>query len=220
MGELLSKVLPLALGAAVSPTSLAALLVVLSGKRPIARGAAFLVAWLTVLLGLTAIGLWGVRQTTPNPAASQVGHVVDGIAGILLLLLALGTVLRAALRDPAAPAAEEDPTADHRPGLRGAFLLGLAMMVTNLSTILLYLPAMHAIATAHVARADEVTAAILAFLVTSLPVTAPFTLRLAAPGVSSRAFARLHEYLTKHQRQIGVAVEVLFGVWLLVKALR
>lgn len=220
MSELLAKVLPLALGAAISPTSLAALLVVLSGRRPIARGAAFVIAWLSVLAGLSAIGLWGVRSTTPSPAAAEVAHAVDAIAGVLLLLLALGTVLRAALRDPAIPATDAEPADERRPGLWGAFLLGLAMMVTNLSTILLYLPAMHEISIAHVARADEVVAVIVAFLVTSLPVTAPYTLRLAAPGVSTRAFARLHDVLTRHQRQIGVAVEVLFGVWLLVKAVR
>lgn len=220
MDELLSKILPLALGAAVSPTSLAALLVVLSGRRPIARGAAFLTAWLSVLLGLTALGLWGVRQTAPNPATSTVGHVVDGIAGVLLLLLALGTVLRSTLRDPAAPADEATPTDESRPGLWGAFLLGLAMMVTNLSTILLYLPAMHAIAISHVGRPDEFLAVALVLVIASLPVTVPFAFRVVAPGTSTRAFARLHALLTRYQRQIGVGVEVVFGVWLVWKAVR
>ena len=220
MGDLLPKILPLSLGAAMSPTSLAALLVVLAGRRPIARGAAYLVGWLTVLVGLSAIGLWGVRQTAPSPTTETVGHVVDGIAGVLLLLLALGTVLMSALRGPAVATDEVPSATDHRPGLGGAFLLGVAMMVTNLSTILLYLPAMHAISMAHVARSDEVVAFALAFLITSLPVTLPFVVRIAAPGPSSRAFERLHRFLTAHQRTIGIVVEVVFGVWLVVKALR
>ena len=220
MSDLLTKVLPLALGAAVSPTSLAAILVVLSGKRPIARGLAFLIAWLGILGGLTALGLFGVRQTTPSPAADEITHVVDGMAGALLLVLALGTVLRAVLRDPASPPSETHTDPDRQPGLAGAFILGLAMMATNLTTILLYLPAMHAVSAAHVAATDEVLAVAIAFVITSLPVTLPFLFRVVVPGVAARGFGQLHAFIARYTTQIGVTMELVFGVWLVVKALR
>ena len=141
MGDLLTKVLPLSLGAAVSPTVLGVILVILSGRRAVARGGAYLAGVLLVLAGLTVVGLYGVRDTDPSPATVSIERVVDGIAGVLLLLLALGTVLRAALRDPATPADQPPPDSDRQHGLGGAFVLGIAMMVSNFSTILLYLPA-------------------------------------------------------------------------------
>lgn len=220
MGDLLTKVLPLSLGAAVSPTVLGVILVILSGRRAVARGGAYLAGVLLVLAGLTVVGLYGVRDTDPSPATVSIERVVDGIAGVLLLLLALGTVLRAALRDPATPADQPPPDSDRQHGLGGAFVLGIAMMVSNFSTILLYLPAMHIISAADVPGADKAAAVALAFVITSLPGTAPFVFRLAAPRVAVPAFARLHEIVARHQLQITVAIEVIFGVWLVVKALR
>lgn len=222
MGELLSKVLPLSLGAAISPTVLAVALVVLSGRRAVARGATYVAGVLVVLVGLTALGLYGVRTATPTPATTDIERVIDGFAGALLLLLAAGTILRGALHDPddpAAPAAGSTPPPDRQPGLRGAFLLGMAMMLANFSTILLYLPAMHAIAVADVADTEQAIAVVIAFVVTSLPAMAPLVFRVIAPGPAGRLFEGLHGFITRHQRQIGVVIEVLFGVYLVVKAL-
>lgn len=220
MSELLSKVVPLSLGAAISPTVLAVGLVILSGRRAVARGAAFVAGVLVVLSGLTALGLYGVRQAAPSATTSDVEHIVDAVVGVLLLLLALGTVLRASTHDPATPPPDDAPPTDHRPGLWGAFVLGLAMMVSNFSTILLYLPAMHLVSAADMGGSDRVVAVVLAFVITSLPATAPFLFRVLSPGVSARAFDGLHAFLARHQRQIGVGVEVVFGVYLVVKGLR
>ena len=219
MGELLSKLLPLSLGAAISPTVLAVVLVVLSGRRAVARGGAYLAGVLVVLAGLTALGLYGVRRAAPSATTTEIEHVIDGVAGVLLLLLALGTVLRTAARAPSSPVQDTPAPPDPRPGLGGAFLLGLAMMASNFSTILLYLPAMHLISTSSVPNSDKVLAVALAFVITSLPATVPFVFRVAAPTTASRVFGGLHEFITRHQRQIGVALEVIFGVYLVVRAI-
>jgi len=220
MGDLLTRLLPLSLGAAISPTVLAVALTVLSGRRAVARGVAYVAGVLLVLGGLTAIGLYGVRRTAPSATTTEIGHVVDGIAGVLLLLLAIGTILRGALRDPAAPPPETAPPPEHQPGLRGAFVLGLAMMLANFSTILLYLPAMHLVSASGVPVGDKAIAVALAFVITSLPATMPLLFRVVAPGPAGRMFDGLHTFITRHQRRIGVTIEVLFGVYLVVKALR
>jgi len=208
MGDLLTRLLPLSLGAAISPTVLAVALTVLSGRRAVARGAAYAAGVLLVLGGLTAIGLYGVRRTAPSAITTEIGHVVDGIAGVLLLLLAIGTILRGALHDPAAPDPDTTPPPKHQPGLRGAFVLGLAMMLANFSTILLYLPAMHAISAADLATGDTIVAVAIAFVITSTPATAPYLFRVVAPGPAGRVFGRLHEIVARNQRRIAIAIEV------------
>jgi hypothetical protein len=90
--------------------------------------------------------------------------------------------------------------------------------MANFSTILLYLPAMREVSASRVAAADKVVVVAIVFLITSLAATLPLLLRVVAPGPSARWFATLHAFVTRHQRQIAVVIEVVFGAYLLVKA--
>ena len=224
MGELLGRVLPLALGAAISPTVLAVDLLILSSpKRPVGRGVAFLAGVLTVIAGLSVIGL----QLSHHTAVRHGGRIdpvtrdIDLVVGVLLLLLALSTVLRMLSDDrttPPDPDAAPPSGSGRREGLGSAALVGAAMMLTNFSTILLYLPAMHAVARARVDTADKVVAVVLAAAITSLPATIPLVVRLVAPGPSQRWFSSLHAWVARHSRDVAVVIEVVFGLWLLWKA--
>jgi len=219
VGELLARVVPLALGAAVSPAVLTVGVLILSSpRRPVARGVAFTVGTITVLLGLTALGLLVLdRFATHHANATEraVTDAVDVTLGIVLLALALRTALR-----------PHDPTAEHEPrqprdhgGLATAYVLGIVMMVTNLSTIVLYLAAMKTIGRADVSDVDQVVALVVVLLITSLPATLPLLLRVIVPEPSQRVLAKLDAAMTRHRRVIMVAVEVVFGVYLLVKGI-
>ena len=219
MGELLSKVVPLSIGAAFSPTVLALLLVVLSGRRSVARATSFLVGLLLVFAGLTVLGLAISHSTHASPSRTDVTKAIDLMAGALLLLLALGTLLRGLLREPGVQK-EGPPKPTHDPGLISAFLLGVVIMVTNFSTILLYLPAMRSISAARVADSDKVVAVTIALLITLLPVLAIYLLAVLFPKYSKPLLDRMHGYIDRHQRVIGISIEVIFGVYLVVKGLR
>jgi cytochrome c biogenesis protein CcdA len=221
VGDLLSKALPLAMGAAVSPTVLAVVLLILSApKRPVARGVAYTAGVLVILSGLTVLGLVVMRHGVGvGSGRNPVTRAIDGTMGVLLLVLALHTVLKALTVDresPAGPAPAANP--DRYSGLGAAFLLGMAMMVANFSTILLYLPAMREVSAARVDTVDKVVVVAIVFVITSLPATLPLALRLVAPGPSARWFAALHGWVTRHQRTIAIVIEVVFGVYLLAKA--
>jgi hypothetical protein len=218
VGELLSKVVPLSLGAAFSPTVLALLLVVLTGKRSVARATAFLVGLFVVFAGLTVLGLAISHSTHASPSRADVTRAIDLMAGALLLLLAVGTLLRGLLREPVTHDGPP-PKAGHDPGLVSAFLLGLVIMTTNFSTILLYLPAMRAISAARVSDSDKVVAVALALLITMLPVLVVYLLAVLVPKYSKPLLDRMHVFIDRHQRTIGISIEVIFGVYLVVKGL-
>ena len=223
MGELLSKVIPLSLGAAISPTVLIVMLLVLSGRRAVARGAAFLAGVLVVLGGLTALGLLISHASHESTIQIEITHAVDVVAGVLLLLLALGTVLKAIAAGRAGAAAvpaDAEPDPEHAAGLLSAFLIGMAMMVSNFSTILLYLPAMRTVSASTVATADKAVAVIIAFVITSVPATVPFGLRVGMPTASAKLLERMRAFTQRHAKQISVAVEVIFGVYLVLKGVR
>lgn len=220
MGHLLTRILPLALGAAVSPTVLAVGLLVLSSpRRPVGRGTAYCAGVLLVLGGLTVVGLVAMRHGgAVGGGRDPVTRAVDATVGTLLLLLAARSVLRGLTVErsgPPEPRARGDAAAA---GLAAAFLLGAAMMASNISTVVLYLPAMRDVATARVPTADKAFAVALVVFITSLPATLPLAVRLAVPDRSARWFEALHGWVERHQRQLAIAVEVAFGAYLLVRA--
>lgn len=222
MGELLARVVPLALGAAVSPTVLALQLVIVEGRRAAARGLAYCAGVGSVLALLTVAGLLVHHTGVVTPVQREVTRALDTTIGALLLLLALGTVLRARARGAGAPvdAPPPDPSSAAHAGLASAALVGAAMMLTSFSTILLYLPAMHEVAAARVEAAAKAVAVAVAVVITSLPATLPLLARVALPGPSAQVFDRLHAVVSRHQRTIGVTVEVVFGAVPVVKGVR
>ena len=223
MGDLLSKVIPLAIGAAFSPTVLAVeLLILASPKRAVARAVAFVSGVMLILVGLTVVGLMVTNHGTgAGSSANPVTRAIDGTLGFLLLVLALHSVARAFTTDRVRPRSADDE--DHSSwftSLPASFLFGIVMMLSNFSTILLYLPALRAVSAAPVARADQAVAVVLLFAITVTPIVLPIVFRLVAPGPSSRWLDSLHQLVTRYQTQIAVVVEVVFGVYLVVKAIR
>lgn len=217
MDQLLTKIIPLSLGAAVSPTVLGVLLIVLGGKRAIARGLAYTVGVLTVLAGLTAVGLILTHNAGTDATRVEVTRGIDAVLGVLLLIAAIVTILRSRTHsDSGEPVVTSDPK--HESGLIACFVLGLGLMISNGSTILLYLPAMHAISASGVSGSDKALAVAIAFLITSIPATLPMATRIAVPRASARVFERLHLWVTDNQRTITIAIEVILGAFLLYKA--
>ena len=219
MGDLLTKVIPLSIGAAFSPTVLALELLILSGKRSRARSTAFLAGVLVVFAAITALGLVISHATSTSPVQETITKTVDVVAGALLLLLAAATLLRSLVHDSVPPVDGEAKDAKN-PGLFSAFLLGLAIMVSNFSTILLYIPAMRSISASEVSTGEKALAVALAFLITAAPILLIYGFATLFPAIATPPLNALRGWINRHQRVIGISVEVLFGVYLIYKAFK
>ena len=216
-GELIAKVLPLAIGAAISPTVLIVVLVVLSGRaHPRARGAAYAAGAITVLLGLTVISLTVLRRSVTHRAGGDPVYAwIDLGAGVLLAVIGIRTLLTAP--KPKKPRAEpEDP----RPQLGRFFGIGVAIMLTNFSTLVLYVPAMKEVAIAHVGDGAKVLTVVLVLGITSILAWAPVLLDTVAPRAAARVLEPLNAFMTRHQRTLSVVVCFVFAVYFVVKGLR
>jgi len=218
MSDLLTSVIPLALGAAVSPTVLAANVIILGGRRSIARGVAFTAGFATVLAGLTVSGLVITHRSQPSPTRVQITHDVYGLLGVVLLSLAVISLLRSRTHsDTDTPVHTSKPDVDR--GLFAVFVLGFGLMISNLSTILLYLPAMHAVSASSASSGAKVMAVAVAALITSIPATVPLLLRIALPKRSASIFGAINRFVTDHQRAITITVEIAFGAYLIYRSL-
>ena len=222
MSDLLTRVIPLALGAAVSPTVLAAIVLILGGRRAIARGTAFTAGFATVLALMTVSGLVISHHSDPSAARVRVTHDVYGLLGVVLLALAVISLLRSRTNsETGTPVRTSDagPETGTDRGLFAVYVLGFGLMISNLSTILLYLPAMHAVSESTASFDAKVAAVVLAALITSLPATAPLLLRIALPKRSAPIFGAVNRFVTTHQRVITISVETVFGVYLIYRSL-
>ena len=208
--ELYGRLLPLAIGAAISPMVLLFQLINLSSpRRALARSAAFLLGCaVVVLLWLLCAGwiasLLPPSQRGPDPIAAA----FDGL--FALLLCALGQrILQQPRPDVPKPA---------RPGLMAPALSGLALMGCNLSSLVLFLPAIQDITRAALQGTAWWCAALLVLLLTLLPAWFPplFVLLLGARGRTG--LARLSCWVVPRQRGINASVCFVLALLLALRA--
>ena len=169
MNQLLAVVIPLSLGAAVSPTVLTVVVLTLSGKvAPRARAWAE-TAGVTVGLVLATILFLVAAQwlatMRPNPTVLASTDVLFGVA---LLGLAVWTAVR---KKPASAKqrARRGPKDSAGAALPAYFGIGLALLVTDASSIVLYLPAMKEIVNSSVAQPQKLAVAAIPFFAVIAP---------------------------------------------------
>jgi len=221
MGNLLLAVLPLALGAAVSPTLLAMQLLVLTGTtHRVARAWALTLGAALVLAAFSVLCVTALERIRPNHAShrSWTDAAVLLASGVLLGLLALRSLSRRPTVGEQQPSriAERLQTAS-----TGWFVgVGALGMVVNFSTLLLVLPAVHEITHSTAATAAKVAVFAVLYVIVLLPVLVPV---LAVTVLGSRADPWLdatHTWIGSHSRTIGVVIEVVFAAFLVIKGVR
>jgi len=195
-------------------------LTISSPRRGLARGVALTAGVLASLAVLTALGLTVLSHVTSHASATKtaVSDAVDVTVGLVLLALAL----KALVDHQNSQSGDDAPdTSRGAPmGLLATFGAGAALMVTNVTTIILYVPAMKEITKSDVSDTGKAVAALIVLVITALPVLLPLAARLAAPTASQRWLGSLNAAISRHHRAVIVGVEVVFGVYLLAKGLQ
>lgn len=217
MSSTFLAVLPLALGAAVSPTLLTIEVLILSGlrdqrPRAWAFAAGCAVALIAYMVALATLARGLQLQSTDQSTTESAVKLVCALA-----LVALG--VRALRRGPSTePSAVQRKLAEARPRLY--FVAGLAGMATNASSLVLIVPAMHVTVDADITTGQR--AAILAFLfvVVLIPVWLPVSLVTVLGHRGDVVIHHLNEFTTAHSRQINAGIAFFFAVWLTYSALR
>ncbi len=212
MGELLGIVVPLAAGAAISPTTLALQLFVLSRKTaPLARSWAIAAGYAAVLLVEMALAFAFAASTGSGAPSRPEAWVKLGFAAGLACL---GVV---ALRRP--PKRREPKPETGEPTLGRYLAVGVALMATNVTTAALYLPAMHHVGASDVGPVGTALAALLVLAITLIPAVAP-PLAVTLLGDQARAaLDRLSELSARHSRAINAGVCFGFAAFLAAVAL-
>jgi hypothetical protein len=217
MGHLLATVLPFALGAAISPILFAVeILALTSSRSPRLR------AWLVVagsLAAITAFSLLGLGLGASLPhhhPHPRVDGAIDIVAAGLLGWLGLRAWRR---RGEARPG--HTTIVDRLDGAptRTFFLAGVLGMVTNFSTLVLYLPALRAISKASVSPAEKALCLAIVLVITLLVVWVPAAIVTIAGRHATPTLEALNRVLAAKSAQITTAICLGFGIYLAIKAI-
>ncbi len=221
MGSLVVAVLPLALGAAVSPTLLAMQLLVLTGtSHRLSRAWAMTLGAALVLGAFSVLCVTALQRVRPHHSGhkSATDAAVLLVSGGLLALLAL----RSLNRRPTV--GEKQPsriTARLGSASAGWFVgVGALGMVVNFSTLLLVLPAVHEITHSTAATGAKVVVFAVLYVIVLLPVLAPVLLVTVLGSGADRTLEATHDWVGAHTRTIGIVIEVVFACYLVVKGVR
>lgn len=208
---LLLQVIPLAVGAAISPAVLTVeILVLASGPGAVARG------WglaLGRMAGLLAVSLGGASLLARLPdfgtgEPSLPLGVTALIAGVVLIVVGL-----VEWRRPSS-GGHHDRLAGRLQHLNPAVLLafGAGWLFVNVSTLALYLPALHIITNSAADLALQVIAFVILYLFASAVVLVP-VVAVTLFGDRARALlAKVHTWVGAHAHTITLVVCLAFGV--------
>jgi cytochrome c biogenesis protein CcdA len=210
MSSLLGDVVPLALGAAISPVLFLLQLNALTGTRPIARGAALTAGAAIVLIVGSTVGV--VLGGTGFSERETLQAIINIAFGVLLLAVGLRALLR--------PPKSKPPDPDAGPkSVRSAFLAGAGGMATNVTTFALYIPALALIAGSNLPLGQRGLAGLIILLITLMVAWVPLLLAVAIPSASDRLLPALGNWMNSNSRWIQVVLCFGFGIWLLAKGL-
>lgn len=217
MGELLAKAMPLAFGAAMSPLILAMLVVTLSGSNhPRGRAIAFTMGMGTSLVLVSILGftlLKGVVIPSLSDPSTTLAAIDIAFGVVLLLVVALRLVGRSATPEhPANPA-----PGGAAPRLGRYYLLGMVRMGTNMTSLVLFIPAVKDVSASAVGLAAQIVVLALLILITMLPALIPVGADLLLPGEADPVLSGLGRRLSRHGRTLVTIVLGGLGGYLVVR---
>lgn len=208
MADPLGIAIPLAAGAAISPTTLAVQLVTLSRPTaPLARAWAIAAGYATVLVieMFIAFGLAASTGGSDTPSKTEAG--VKLAFAVALVWLGIR-----ALHSPPKPPKPEPETTE--PKLARYFVVGLVLMAVNVTSAVLYLPAMHDVGTADIDGLGKAGTAVLVLLIAAIPAVAPPLAVTLLGERAQRALDRLSAFAAQHRRAINAGICFAFAAFL------
>ncbi len=195
------------LGITLEPFPLTAFILVLSAKKGIWKGLAFILGWLACLVTVIAAVIVATGNNPPKPQTvpSDAALAVKLAIGVVLIVMAMRKRRRMGEpRKPAAWMAKLDRISLWSAAGLAAFLQPWTLVAAGATTIL----------EAKLSTPESY----LALIFFCLLATASFLyLELYATFAGARADARLRrlrDWLESHQDQVVIAVFLLLGLWL------
>jgi threonine/homoserine/homoserine lactone efflux protein len=220
MGQAIGDSLPLAIGVAISPVPIIAIILMLLSKRPGPNSAAFVVGWVVgvalLLSVVVAVAGTATLQSSSGPTA-----------GVSWIKIALGVLLLlVGVRDwRKRPHGDEEPTLPKwlatiegiTPMKSGG--LGLLLSAVNPKNLLLVVGAGVAIAQGATTTGDKVVAMVVFIVIAVSTVTLPVILTLTMGDRARAILDSLHDWLKANNATVMAVMILVIGFVLVGKGI-
>ncbi len=211
----LTQILPLALAAAVSPTALMGIILILSvSKKPKLQGFGYYLGALFLILIVVVIGMLlgaGISSTTSKPG--PILAIVDVVLGIILLLLGIMRIRKP--QKVANPVLENDSKIpSNTVTLIKGFSFGFGMFLINFSTTILVLDAGKEIAVSSADLMGKLIIIIILTIITLLVCEVPLLLYILFPEKANDILSNVNKWMQKNSHYLMGIVIIVIGVYL------
>ena len=210
MSQLLSKVVPLALAAAINPTGILVLMALLATAKR--AGLALCVGFCAVFIAFGCVVLGFGLQLGLKPSLGSA--IVDLVAAALIAFLGV-RALRRGRRS-----AEEPKKRKHPIGAVEGLAAGAVLAVTDFSSIIPYIDALKEMLVAPVSSPDAWIALAVFLAIMLAPMILPVALLYAAPASAEKVLGPIRRVLQKHGSTIVAVVCFVLAVYLAEKGIR
>jgi threonine/homoserine/homoserine lactone efflux protein len=220
MGAVIGDLLPLAVGIAISPVPIIAVILMLLSDKAAANGTGFLLGWVAGVVVVTVIVLALVGQVgdTAGGEPSTLSSVLKLVFGALLLLMSF----RQWQDRPRAGEAGSMPKwmgAIESFTFGRALGLGFVLSGINPKNLLLCLGAGTTIGAAHLPAGEVVVAMVVFTVLASSTVGVPVIGYLAARDRMAAPLERLRSWLTQNNAAVMAVLLLVLGVGLIGKGI-
>ena len=216
MGQAIGSTLPLAVGVALSPVPIIAVVLMLTSRRARSNGPAFVIGW---LIGLAVIG--AIVLSVAGPAsASKSGSPATWVSWVKIVL-GLGLLLVAVRQFRGRPKDSDEAALPKWmasiDSMKPLTVLGLAALLggVNPKNLLLAVSAGASIAQTGISGADQAIAYAVFALIGTIGVGAPVVLYFALGERSASMLATLKDWMGRHNAVIMAVLCLVIGVKLI-----
>lgn len=218
MGDVIGELLPLAVGVAVSPVPVIAVILMLLAPHARAAGTAFAAGW---VLGVALVT--GLVTALVQPAGSASDDGASVVVAVLKLALGLLTLLLGVREWRSRPREGDEPelpgwmsAVDRTTPVRAAGL-GAALSAVNPKNLALCISAGATVGDADLALDDVIVSVAVFVVLASVTVVAPVLAYLVAPASMSGRLEDLRAWLTVNNTTVLAVLLLVLGVSLVGK---
>ncbi len=219
MGQIIGEILPLAVGVAISPVPIAAVIVMLFTPRAKSNGPAFLVGWVLGILvvGTVVLLIPGLEATDGEPSTTT--GAVKGVLGILLL--AVGVRLWRKRPPPGEPAEPPGWMAKvDEFGLGASLGMGFVLSGLNPKNLLLVVAAGATISASDLSTGQQIGALLIFAAIAASTVAVPVIGYLIAGNRAEQTLAEAKDWLIQNNATVMGVLVLVLGVSLVGDAIR
>lgn len=216
MGQAIGDFLPAAVGIAISPIPIVAVVLMLSSARGHVNGPAFLVGWIGGILvaGTALLLLAGAVGASDDGQPSDTVSWTKLVAGLALLFLA-------SKQFRARPRADNEPATPKWMGAIDAFtpakslVAAVLLSIVNPKNLILLVAGVASIAQAGLSAGDEAICLVVFTVIASLGAAAPVVVYFALGERSAELLGRLKTWMWRNNAVIMAIILLVIGVKLI-----